>query len=269
MRFSGMDTNHDGQISRGEWRGNDASFNEHDWNGDGVLSGIEVTPGAQRPVDFTSLDRNHDNRISPSEWPGNRAIFDLLDADRNGFLSQTEFGQYGGLLATNRLQDLFRALDANHDNRIGRAEWPAAFPTAIFNVLDTNHDTFLTLEEIRRIGHDPEGQLENIFNALDTNHDQRISPAEWPGDRTLFDRLDKNHDGFLTLAELRQGSSGDDDDDDDDQGELRATFNSLDANHDNRISRSEWRGGSRLFNRLDTNHDNFLSWTEFSTRGHH
>src|SRR5918996_2468041 len=150
MRFAGMDTNHDGQISRDEWRGNDVSFNQHDWNGDGVLSGIEVTPGAQRPVDFTSLDRNHDSRISLSEWRGNRAFFNLLDADHNGFLSQTEFGQYGGLLAANRLPDLFQAWDTNHDNRIGQSEWPAAFTTALFTSLDTNHDTFLTLAELRR-----------------------------------------------------------------------------------------------------------------------
>jgi len=211
MRYYGMDTNHDGQISRSEWRGNDNSFNQADWNGDGVLSGIEVTPGAQRPVDFNSLDRNHDNRISPSEWRGDRAFFNLLDTDRNGFLSQAEFGQYGGLLATNRLQDLFRALDANHDNRIGQAEWPAAFPVAIFNALDTNHDNFLTLEEIRRIANvlgngdddgDDDDDLQATFNSWDTNHDNQISRSEWHGGSRLFNRLDTNHDGFLSWTEF-------------------------------------------------------------------
>ncbi|HEV2843474.1 MAG TPA: hypothetical protein VG477_01400, partial [Thermoanaerobaculia bacterium] len=37
MRFAGMDRNRDGQITRSEWRGNDRSFAQHDWNGDGVL----------------------------------------------------------------------------------------------------------------------------------------------------------------------------------------------------------------------------------------
>ena len=149
MRFAGMDTNHDGRITRDEWRGNNVSFNQHDWNGDGVLSGIEVTPGAQRPVDFSSLDRNHDSRISLSEWPGPRALFDLLDLNDDGFLSQTEFGQNGGLLARSRLEDLFRALDINHDNQLSPTEW--TLDPAVFSRLDTNHNGFLTLDELRRI----------------------------------------------------------------------------------------------------------------------
>ncbi len=47
MRFQKMDTNRDGVITRDEWRGNDRSFADHDCNGDGVLSGPEVKPGAQ------------------------------------------------------------------------------------------------------------------------------------------------------------------------------------------------------------------------------
>jgi Ca2+-binding EF-hand superfamily protein len=209
IRFAGLDTNHDGQISRSEWRGNDASFNEHDWNGDGVLSGIEVTPGAQRPVDFNSLDRNDDNRIAPSEWPGSRALFNLLDANHDGFLSQQEFGTFGSVFARGNLDEIFRALDTNSDNRIAR--------------------------------------------------------TEWLGDTAIFDRLDTNHDGFLTLAELRRlnANAGDDDDEDDDAA---ATFNNWDTNHDSRLSLSEWRGNSRNFNRLDTNHDGFLSLEEFLRR---
>src|SRR6187401_1192220 len=50
-RFQGMDSNHDGVITRAEWRGNAQSFRQHDWNGDGVLSGDEVRPGGQRQAD--------------------------------------------------------------------------------------------------------------------------------------------------------------------------------------------------------------------------
>ena len=42
MRFQGMDRNGDGVITRAEWRGSDRSFEVHDWNGDGKLSGDEV-----------------------------------------------------------------------------------------------------------------------------------------------------------------------------------------------------------------------------------
>ena len=56
MRFEGMDTNRDGIISRAEWRGNDRLFANHDWNGDGQLSGPEVRPGAQRNANWEEAD---------------------------------------------------------------------------------------------------------------------------------------------------------------------------------------------------------------------
>ena len=47
-RFAGMDRDQDGVITRTEWRGSAQSFDKHDWNNDGVLSGDELRPGAYR-----------------------------------------------------------------------------------------------------------------------------------------------------------------------------------------------------------------------------
>jgi hypothetical protein len=41
-RILDMDTDHDGVVTRAEWRGTDQDFRNHDTNGDGVLSGAEV-----------------------------------------------------------------------------------------------------------------------------------------------------------------------------------------------------------------------------------
>lgn len=49
MKIRGMDANNDGIITRQEYRGDDHAFANHDWNGNGVLSGEEVTPGTHRP----------------------------------------------------------------------------------------------------------------------------------------------------------------------------------------------------------------------------
>jgi len=49
MKIQGMDVDKDGAITRSEYRGDDQAFGNHDWNGDGVLSGDEVKPGAHRP----------------------------------------------------------------------------------------------------------------------------------------------------------------------------------------------------------------------------
>jgi Putative peptidoglycan binding domain len=49
MKFQGMDADNNGVITRQEYSGNDKSFANHDWNGDGSLSGEEIRPGAHRP----------------------------------------------------------------------------------------------------------------------------------------------------------------------------------------------------------------------------
>jgi len=109
MRFQGMDRNRDGRISRSEWRGNDVSFENHDWNGDGILSGDEVRPGGGNAVwdddrddrddgrwedRFGRFDRNDDGYLSEAEWPGDLRTFDRIDLNNDGLLSLREVGQW-------------------------------------------------------------------------------------------------------------------------------------------------------------------------------
>ncbi len=65
MRFRGMDRNSDGRITREEWRGNDKSFSNQDQNGDGVLSGDEVTR-PRRPRSGGSPEASPSPAMSPS-----------------------------------------------------------------------------------------------------------------------------------------------------------------------------------------------------------
>jgi Ca2+-binding EF-hand superfamily protein len=107
-RFRGMDANNDGVISRREWRGSQQSFNVHDWNNDGQLTGDEVNESSARQgwsVDdesydlldsFEYLDTNNNNRIDAREWHGTVAAFNRLDVNNDDVLSQEELLAYRG-----------------------------------------------------------------------------------------------------------------------------------------------------------------------------
>ena len=101
MRFREMDTDNDGVITRGEWRGSDQSFREHDLNHDGVLSGEEVYPRSENRADrsrrdemvarFERNDRNGDGQIARSEWTGSTAAFKRMDEDGDGTVTRQEY----------------------------------------------------------------------------------------------------------------------------------------------------------------------------------
>jgi hypothetical protein len=87
-RFSGMDQNRDGAISRAEWRGNANAFRRHDWNSDGVLSGEEVRVDANQAAhNFRLVDLDNNGHVTMQEW---RRAFGELDNNRDGSLTQDE-----------------------------------------------------------------------------------------------------------------------------------------------------------------------------------
>lgn len=86
------DTNHDGVISRSEWKGSMEDFNRLDLNRDNVLSQRELDAYIQVGVDrFADLDVNHDGIVSQSEWHGMSYLFRKLDRNHDGVLTRSEF----------------------------------------------------------------------------------------------------------------------------------------------------------------------------------
>jgi len=87
---------------------------------------------------------------------------------------------------------------------------------------------------------------------MDTDQDGKISRDEWKGPADMFDKIDKNHDGYITSDERPRGR--------------RFDMNQMDANHDGQISKDEWKGRPQMFDRLDTNHDGFITKEEMKNR---
>jgi Ca2+-binding EF-hand superfamily protein len=212
IRFQAMDTNRDGVIVREEWRGNDRSFRNHDWNGDGKLSGDELRPGAQRDPDwddrdvetaisyegdrtstrFRALDHDRDNRLTRLEWHASYETFSRLDRNRDKQLTLAEFTAADD----DDPEDRFADLDADSDGRLTRDEWHGS--TAVFNALDGNRDGVLT--RVEAVGQQTTAPDE--FRSLDVNNDGAIARNEWHWNAAAFDRLDTNRDGRLVRGEF-------------------------------------------------------------------
>jgi hypothetical protein len=250
MRFQGMDRNNDGVITRDEWRGNDRSFRNNDWDGDGVLSGDEVRPGARRQSNWSQdwnrdgrvdnfdnqiaqryrgYDMNSDNRVTRSEWPGDARLFTRLDTNRDGSLTMQEYTQGGGfsLDALGGPAYRFTNIDANNDGWVTRNEWQIG--NADFDRLDINRDNRISRFEFE--------------NDTASYNDYRNSPR-------AFTSIDSNRDGWLTRSESRM---------------TNAQFDRIDSNNDNRLSRFEFENGAGVTRDEDTSRS--AAWRTGYDRG--
>ena len=210
-----MDTNNDGRVTQAEWRGSAQSFRVHDWNGDHVLSGDEVTPGGRRqqtvdddylpsrlPVDdwserrFVQLDHNADSRISRQEWHYDLETFLRADRNRDNFISRAEFLDTA---FDDDRGDSFDNLDVNGNKRIELGEWHGS--RAAFDWLDGNGDGTISRVEMMRNANES-NESDDQFQSLDMNGDGSISVDEWHWSRVSFNQLDRNRDTRISRAEF-------------------------------------------------------------------
>ena len=217
MRFEGMDINHDGTISRTEWRGSERAFQNQDWNGDGQLSGDEVRPGARRNANmetadhvpnrferfnswtqtgFNNLDHNRDRKITENEWHFDRETFRRVDGNNDGALDEREFL---GTDVDDARDVSFDDLDWNNNGRVERSEWYGS--AAAFNQLDRNRDGVLTRFEVVGGVNAPNDAWDE-FVSLDFDRNGALTRDEWHWSARSFNQQDVNRDGRLSRQEF-------------------------------------------------------------------
>ncbi len=109
---------------------------------------------------------------------------------------------------------IMKALDRDYDGKLDADEWKDGTDDG-FVEIDHDLDGFDTPSEIETLSDplaDDLGKLgaslcvtliEKMFMTLDQDGDHRVSKAEYEdGTGAIFKRLDTNHDGVLTKAEL-------------------------------------------------------------------
>jgi len=97
----------------------------------------------------------------------------------------------------------FDGVDTNKDGKISKAEFVAA-RSARFDKIDRNHDGKISRADFPQ-GANYEAQLRRVdaqIAAADANKDGSVSREELAHAQTpFFDKVDTNHDGFVSKAE--------------------------------------------------------------------
>jgi len=258
MRFRGLDRDGDGRIARHEWRGNQVSFRNHDWNRDGILSGAEVTPGARKPRRFDRFDDRvrvvrREVRLDPiftfrSDPFGHRVVLPpprLVSRVDQVFLSPPSFQPLRPVRSVRRVAPIDDVmlidLGVNLDQPLGLLALPATLMLADALVDD--------VDVVVRSGR---------FAAYDSDLDGYVTPVEWPAGRRSFRSYDRDDDLLLVRDELFY---------DDDlvvvDRDRFLLFHGLDRDDDGLIEPWEWPGDVESFFLRDFNGDAVIGLDEF------
>jgi Ca2+-binding EF-hand superfamily protein len=109
--------------------------------------------------------------------------------------------------------DMFQSMDANADGKISVSEHAATAKT-MFEKMDADHDGSVTETEMTAAHEKITGQKSGVgemsaaekIKAIDTNGDGKLTAEEHQaGSKMMFEKMDADHDGFLTKAEMVAG----------------------------------------------------------------
>lgn len=162
-----------------------------------------------------------------------RVLFDVIDRDADGKMTRAEFDAFFSLqqsftslpltlFHSTQTPSLFQVIDTNGDGRLSMREVRTAFERLI--ALEPDGKDYVTRAALApqgtlRFGRSAETLNFNPvtvysqpairqqsrgplwFRKFDRNGDGELSRNEFPGTREEFDRIDANHDGYISVDE--------------------------------------------------------------------
>lgn len=126
------------------------------------------------------------------------SLFTVTTASANSFCSKHQ-----GHQQQNRDAKLFQQMDSNHD---GVVFWQEAQQNRQqnFEAADADHDGILSLQEFKEMKEKKRAaRLQKKWQKMDANGDGSVSKEEFINRSFIFNRLDRNHDGWITPWEAQ------------------------------------------------------------------
>jgi Ca2+-binding EF-hand superfamily protein len=216
------------------------------------------------------FDTDHDGSLSREEFEaGARAVFDRLDANHDGKIDQTEITRDLSDLfiqPSTRSRRLLRQYDQDHDGKISPEE--CLLPPKAFAELDANKSGALESDDLMKLTltnaallDDPARRAEALLGELDKNGDKKISAEEFPFEKSVFQKADRDGDGSLDADELKALPPLPLDHP---QRRAEEMIARMDRDGDRMLSQDEFRLPGARFEDVDQNRDGLLDLKELT-----
>jgi len=164
-------------------------------------------------------DKNNDGKLSRDEASAiYKRLFDRMDRNRDGFLSTADAGgqqrdrgnrdrrnRPGNKDRSEMINRMISRGDKDKDGMLSRDEAPGRIKER-FVEIDTNDDGFISQDELKASFGDRNAKARQdapkYITENDVNGDKKLDREEFPGDKSMFETIDKNKDGFITADEI-------------------------------------------------------------------